>query len=383
MLNLLLSILLLMPIGLSAESICPITERTFGGKFFDSPSEIISTVGNGLAVVGTSSSLSYDGNRQGIWFLRMDSAGDTLFTRYFGGEMRDLLPAKDEGKTTIQMQDKGFAIAGFYKTEASIPQLWIIRISENGQMLWSKVLPDKPVPNEPIFLQCTMDNKILIVFTVYRGSNVRDDIEAIILDSIGTVIHSEFFGITTTIPSITYGYSQDARNLYKIGDTRFRILASHFPDNSSPSILWIFDVDTSLTATNSRFCEARCSDFVVRTIDNGYLMKLSIAENEPFGGISTSGPRTIIQKADSLGYVSWFKSYEQASSLYNTRTIAEMRDSSIILTSSIIFHMSSKGGSLLLFSPDYNSSYSIISILPFCGLSFFVGSRVFDALANS
>jgi hypothetical protein len=74
-----------------------------------------------------------------VWLLRTDSLGDTLWTRLYGGEYNDA--AGDIAGTA----DGGFAFAGYTYSFSGQPGTrrdgWLVRLDSKGDTLWTRTFP--------------------------------------------------------------------------------------------------------------------------------------------------------------------------------------------------------------------------------------------------
>jgi len=106
--------------------------RTYGGAAHDIGYYIYPTHDSGFAVAGYTA--SFGGGIQNAYLLRLDSNGDTLWTRYYGGS------AYDGAHCVIETGDHGFLVAGFAESYgAAGKNLYLIRTDQDGDTVWTKV----------------------------------------------------------------------------------------------------------------------------------------------------------------------------------------------------------------------------------------------------
>ena len=106
-------------------------ERAYGGADIDEAWCIVETPDGGYAVVGTTR--SFGAGYDDIWLLRADAAGDTLWTRTYGG------PAAEIGNSVIVTQDGGFLLTGSTMSfGAGEGDLWAVRTDAAGDTLWTR-----------------------------------------------------------------------------------------------------------------------------------------------------------------------------------------------------------------------------------------------------
>jgi len=89
------------------------------------------TSDGGYIIVGSTS--SYGGGEADIWLIKIDSDGDTLWSKTFGEIYDDL------GFAVQQTDDDGYIITGeTYSFGGSHPVVWLIKTDINGDTLWTK-----------------------------------------------------------------------------------------------------------------------------------------------------------------------------------------------------------------------------------------------------
>lgn len=102
-------------------------EKTYGGASRDTAYCICELSGGGYVVVGNTA--SYGGGGTDIWLLRLDSSGDTLWTRTFGGDGSDLAYG------ARQTSDGGFMIAGRTRSFGLARcDVYLVKTDEDGNV---------------------------------------------------------------------------------------------------------------------------------------------------------------------------------------------------------------------------------------------------------
>ncbi len=118
-------------------------EQTYGGSDVDFVTSIISTEDQGYLVAGTSGSSDGDiTNPKGqwdIWIIKLDENGNLLWEKSFGGSENDAVPS------IYPAEDQGYIIAGASNSSDGdvsenfgIGDIWILKIDSNGNVLWQK-----------------------------------------------------------------------------------------------------------------------------------------------------------------------------------------------------------------------------------------------------
>jgi uncharacterized delta-60 repeat protein len=118
--------------------------KLFGGTGDDRANAIKATTDGGCIVAGyTSSNKTGDvGSSKGgddIWVIKLNASGDTTFTALLGGS------GSDRANDVILTADGGYIVAGFsnstdgdVKNNNGNVDAWLMKLSKNGQLLWSK-----------------------------------------------------------------------------------------------------------------------------------------------------------------------------------------------------------------------------------------------------
>ncbi len=111
--------------------------RGYGGESFDDGFCVQQTSDGGYVIVGLSksSSIAVNGDND-IWIVKTDSVGDTLWTRVYGGEQRDI------GYWIEQTSDGGYIVAGHTYSFTTAPppagtSIWLLKLDQDGDTLWT------------------------------------------------------------------------------------------------------------------------------------------------------------------------------------------------------------------------------------------------------
>ena len=121
-------------------------DRSYGGTAADLLLSIV-PAGDGGFLLGGYSSSGISGNKtnanfgmEDFWVIKIDSAGNNLWEREYGGSDHDVLHA-------IVPTTDGFLLAGYSSSPASgnktsdnygAADFWLVKIDPNGNMLWDK-----------------------------------------------------------------------------------------------------------------------------------------------------------------------------------------------------------------------------------------------------
>jgi hypothetical protein len=105
--------------------------RTYGGAASDQAAAVLQTPDHGFVVAGLTN--SYGAGNSDAWLVRTDSAGDTLWTRTYGAS------GLDWSSSVAQMSDGGLVFCGATDGYgAGMLDAWLVRINAAGDTLWTR-----------------------------------------------------------------------------------------------------------------------------------------------------------------------------------------------------------------------------------------------------
>ena len=119
--------------------------KYYGGNFTDTPNGIIQTEDNGFIIVGSSDSndtdISSNIGTYDFWVLKISPSGNLIWEKSFGGTQID------EARAIVATNDGNYLIAGDTRSNdidisnnKGAADLWIIKISPEGNLLWEKTI---------------------------------------------------------------------------------------------------------------------------------------------------------------------------------------------------------------------------------------------------
>jgi hypothetical protein len=173
----------------------PLWTKIYGGPDLDDARSIAHTVDNGYIIVGTT--YSFGAGLYDVYVLKTDSLGDTLWTRTYGG-VHD-----DHGYSVITLPNGDYVIAGETRSFGSGQQdVYLIRINSDGDTLWTKTYGGTGHDiGYSVVLSSDMGYTITgQTFSFGAGS---DDVYIVKTDSLGNLLWTETYGGSDH----DYGYS--------------------------------------------------------------------------------------------------------------------------------------------------------------------------------
>ncbi|PKL78481.1 MAG: hypothetical protein CVV25_11360 [Ignavibacteriae bacterium HGW-Ignavibacteriae-4] len=149
-------------------------KEIYGGSKDDDAYSIINTEDGGFAICGGSSSNDGDFNLNNgefdVFVMKFDSNSVLEWSKLYGGSKTEY------AKSIIQTEDNGFIISGFSNSsDGDVSKnngkndIWILKLDNNGTLLWSKVLGGSD-NDDSIELILTNDKNVIILGNSYSSN---------------------------------------------------------------------------------------------------------------------------------------------------------------------------------------------------------------------
>jgi hypothetical protein len=168
----------------------PLWQKTYGGSHDDFAFDVITSENNGYIIAGTKTSPingKYD-----LWVFQVDSLGNLEWQTIMGNVDHD------QARSIKRSNDGGLIITGYTVTELERQyDLWLLKLDSNGDSLWSKTYGGN-YKDAGISVQEMPDKNIMVLgytesFYWYNGRNDRD-IWILVTDIEGDPIWASTFG---------------------------------------------------------------------------------------------------------------------------------------------------------------------------------------------
>ncbi|MCP4247816.1 MAG: hypothetical protein GY778_12275, partial [bacterium] len=114
--------------------------RTFGGVGYEMVWSVVEVAGGDFLLAGETSSLGAGG--RDVYLLRIDDGGDTVWTRTYGGS------GDDRAESVIQAPSGAIIVAGMTESfGAGAADIYVLSVDAAGDTLWTQTyggtLPDE------------------------------------------------------------------------------------------------------------------------------------------------------------------------------------------------------------------------------------------------
>jgi len=162
--------------------------RTYGDTLENGARSLAPTFDGGFVLCGTTTPPG--SRRSDVLLIRTDSSGDTLWTRSFGG------PESEWGYSVQQTADSGFIAAGLTESYgAGDCDIWLLRTDAAGDTLWTRTYGGNSSEySYPIATQQTRDRGYVIVGATGSYGAGGFDAWLIKTDSSGDTAWTRTFG---------------------------------------------------------------------------------------------------------------------------------------------------------------------------------------------
>ncbi|MEZ5196835.1 MAG: T9SS type A sorting domain-containing protein [Bacteroidales bacterium] len=233
--------------------------KTFGGTNNDFGNAVIQTADNGYVVIGSTE--SYGSGNSDFWMIKTNSAGDSLWSKTYGGNYNDI------AFSGVQTSDDGFVLTGYTQPAGfSNADVWLIKTDHLGDMEWSKTYGGNLNELANSVQQTYDEGYIITGYTMSYGAGAQD-VYLIKTDMFGDTIWTKTFG----------GASNDVGNcVIETADSDFIVCGFNFslsPDGDPD--LWLIKTDIGGDTLWTRTYGGSGSDvgrFVEETFDGGLIV---------------------------------------------------------------------------------------------------------------
>jgi predicted secreted protein len=164
-------------------------QKSYGGGGWDIAFSSAETSDGGFIVSGTTSSFGSGG--QDVWVLKLDSQGDIVWQKAYGGEMTDY------SGTAEQTKDGGYIVVGTSSSFGDSKDIWILKLDSHGNIEWDKTYGDGADESDyfrHIPIKQTSDGGYIVAGSSRSFGAKGEDFWILRLDKVGNIIWQKIFG---------------------------------------------------------------------------------------------------------------------------------------------------------------------------------------------
>ncbi len=256
-------------------------KKIYGGQDWDFAYSVVQTYDSGYVFCGETYSNS--NGFSDVYIVKTNPLGDTLWTRTYGGSL------VDKGNSVIETSDSNIVVAGITNTVTDSTDVYVIKLSSNGTLLWDSIYGDTLFENANCIIETANGNYVLGGSTTSYSPSGDTDFYLLRTAKDGTLIWSNYFGIPA-IPKNqeTFDLYEDINgDLINVGFTEetgagmkdaflFYITPAGWWGGISPTYGGINDESfkSFSIGTNGNFCMAGYTDTYGNGIDDILLVRL-------------------------------------------------------------------------------------------------------------
>lgn len=201
--------------------------KMIGGPNTDLGEYLIQTPDGGFAFIGYTS--SWGAGDRDVWVVKTDALFNVVWMKTFGGENRDM------GHQIRSLTDGGFIIVGENTTPDGHVNAWLIRIDDNGNVLWERKFR-KFLLERGLAVRQTMDDGFITANSFLDTNRTNwSEIWLIKTDSSGDTLWTKIYGRSA---------SDRPTDLEVMDDKGFLILGVTRPLGFEPFDYWVIRVDS-------------------------------------------------------------------------------------------------------------------------------------------
>jgi hypothetical protein len=175
-------------------------QQTYGGNSDDGGWSVQETQDGGYIITGITESFGVGGDD--VYLIKTDSIGDTLWTKTYGSSDHDW------GKSVKETPDGGFIITGSKPLKGSGSDVYLIKTNSSGDTLWTRWYGGNSF-DEGNDVEVTPDGGYIVVgYTRSFGSGLSD-IYLIRTDSLGDTLWTGTYGGGSFDEGFSIGITSD------------------------------------------------------------------------------------------------------------------------------------------------------------------------------
>ncbi len=204
--------------------------RTYGGLGDDLSFAVIETFDSGFVIAGVTD--SYGVGSEDFYIIKINSDGDTIWTRCYDGSDKDL------AASIVQTADSGFAVVGYtFSFGAMSKDIFLVKTDSEGGIKWAKKYGDFFQNEEAYHIIQLSDFGFIIAGTVYQDLPDKSDIYLIRTDLFGDTLWTKTYG------GLSHG-KNIATDLAIIDDTSFAVFGATNSFGLGNMNLWLLKINS-------------------------------------------------------------------------------------------------------------------------------------------
>lgn len=208
-------------------------DKVFSTSINDYSSSIQQTTDGGYIVAGTVTPYSYQEGDADVWVFKIDAAGNEVWSKTFGDS------ADDWGKSVRQTTDGGYIVAGNTESYgAGEYDIWLLKLDSLGNEMWSKTFGGSADDSGSSVEQTADGGYIIAGYTESYGLGEKD-VWVLKTDSLGSRAWEKTYGDTANDAANSIQQAKDG-GFIVAGYTD-----CVGPEPSCDADIWVLKIDSS------------------------------------------------------------------------------------------------------------------------------------------
>ncbi len=271
--------------------------KTYGGPKYERGPQLLESSDGFLFLVGRTT--SFGAGDPDFWLQKLDQSGDTLWSKTYGGasiEMSHHLLESSDGSL--------FLVGSSYFLGAGVSDIWLQKLDQNGDTLWSKTYGSTSYDENPQLLESS-DGSLFSAGCTSKYSVGEVDLWLQKLGPQGLPLWSKTYGSSTSGVPPQLLESSDG-SLFLVGSTSSYVAGTLLARSCD---LWLQKLDQNGDIIWSKTYGGEGGEFSPQLVesDDGSLYLVAISKQlAPFGQGAT---HLWLQKLDETGSTIWSKTY--------------------------------------------------------------------------
>jgi len=234
--------------------------KTFGGDQFEFGSWVEETSDGGYIVAGASASYG------GMYLIRTNAKGEEIWSRAYGGENIDQAAAVSE------VSDGGFIVAGFTESFGEGgPDMFLVRTDENGKEMWARTFGGRYIDRAHGVAE-TKDGGFVLAGDTQSFGSGSNDVFVVRTDSSGHPLWTKTYGGTRIDTGNSLVITSDG-GLAIVGyTTSFGPIGSGPADVSDVLLIRLDKDGNELFLRNLGSTESESGESIDLTKDGGFIL---------------------------------------------------------------------------------------------------------------
>ena len=167
-------------------------KKTYGGNDWDFAYSVVQTYDSGFVFCGET--YNNTNGYSDVYIVKTNPLGDTLWTRTYGGTLID------KGNSVIETSDSNLVVAGITNTITDSTQIYIIKLTPNGTLLWDSIYGDSLYENANQIIETYDGGFAIIGGTSSVDPGIDESIYLFKINTNGNFLWQQTFGYDPFTP---------------------------------------------------------------------------------------------------------------------------------------------------------------------------------------